>query len=169
VAGFPLRFLGIITFVEGDLAGAKRYLLESLSAQAEWSHHQRVLSTANLGYVVRAQGDGKLARDYLLSALRLGAERRSIGPVMNCLPLAALLAADDNHTERAVEIYGLAQEFGYITNSRWFDEVACRELDKVLASLPPEIASLAEARGRELDIWDTANDLLEEYTTIVSD
>jgi hypothetical protein len=87
---------------------------------------------------------------------------------MYCLPVAALLAADDGRFERSIELYSLAQRFGHIANSRWFKNVAGRELDGVGAALSPEVASAAEARGRELDPWQTADELLEEYTTTMS-
>jgi predicted ATPase/DNA-binding CsgD family transcriptional regulator len=160
--GFALMFLGDIAFVEGDFARARDYLLQSASLLAELRYVYQALPRANLCYVVRAQDDGKLARDYLASALRSGIEFRSITPIMYCLPVAALIAADEGHPERAVELYSLAQQFGHITNSRWFREVACRELDEVRDTLPPDVASAAEARGRELNLWSTANDLLNE-------
>jgi tetratricopeptide (TPR) repeat protein len=161
-AGFGLFFLGNIAFVEGDLVRAKDYFLESSAVLTEVKHIYQANPRANLCYVVRAQGDGEPARDYLLDALRLGIEHRSISPIMYCLPAAALLAADDGNRMRAIELYSLAQQFGHITNSRWFEDVACRELDGVRASLPPEVATAAEARGRELDVWETAEALLLE-------
>ena len=87
---------------------------------------------------------------------------RSVLPLIYCVPAAALIVADDGQSERAIELYGLAKQFGHIANSRWFAEIACRELDSVIASLPPEVASAAEARGRELDVWETADQLLRD-------
>ncbi len=81
---------------------------------------------------------------------------------MYCLPAAALIAADKGNSTRAIELYSLAQQFGHIRNSRWFADVACNELDKVRASLPADVAAAAEARGRELDVWETAEALLRE-------
>jgi tetratricopeptide (TPR) repeat protein len=154
--------LGKIALVEGDLAGAKRYLLKSADAQAELQHVYQALIWAILSYVVHAQGDGLLARKYLIGALRLGTEHRAISPIMCCLPVAALLAVDDEQPERAIELYSLARQFGHIRNSRWFADAACRELDEVCASLPPDKARAAEARGREMDVWETAAELLRE-------
>jgi hypothetical protein len=37
--------------------------------------------------------------------------------------------------------------------------VTCRELDEVRASLLPDVAAAAEARGREMDVWETAEAL----------
>jgi DNA-binding CsgD family transcriptional regulator/tetratricopeptide (TPR) repeat protein len=160
--GLALMYLGNTTFVEGDFAEAKRCLLESATVWENLKHFLQALLDAILCYVLRAEGDEKMARNYLQSALRSGIESRYIPPIIYCLPAAALLAADDGHPRKAVELYGLAQQFGHIRNSRWFEDVACRELDEVRASLPPDIVYAAEARGREVDVWDTAGSLLRE-------
>jgi predicted ATPase len=164
--GFALMFLGNIAFVDGDLAKAVDYLLKSVSLFAELRYVYQALPRSNLSHVIRSQGDHQLARDHLESALRSGIEFRSMTPIMYCLPVAALLTADEGRPERAIELYGLAQQFGHITHSRWFEEVACRELEEVRASLPPEVAMAAEARGRELDLWSTADDLLNELKSL---
>jgi tetratricopeptide (TPR) repeat protein len=159
---WALLWLGEIALVEGDLGGAKRILQESLAGLEEMKHIYQALLLAMLSYVVRAQGDGQSACDYLIEALHSGIEYRSISPIMYCLPVAALLAADAGHTERAIELYSLAQRFGHITNSLWFEAIACRELEGVLASVPPEAAAAAAARGRELDLWATVEALLRD-------
>jgi tetratricopeptide (TPR) repeat protein len=157
--GFALMYLGNIAFVEGDLARAMDHLEESATLLAELRYVYQALPRANLCYVVRARGDGKSAHNHLEGALRSGIEIHSMTPIMYCLPAAALLAVDDGRLERAMELYGLAQQFGHIANSSWFEEVACRELDGELASLPPEVAKAAKTRGRELDLWATADEL----------
>lgn len=158
---FELFFLGNIAFVEGDLSRARRYLLESAGFLTDL-HIYHAIPLAILSYVLRAKGDIELARNYLSDALRSGIECRSISPIIYCLPAAALLAADKGHSERAVELYGLAQQFGHITNSRWFEAIACRELEGVMASMPLEAASDAVARGRGMDLWATAEEVLRE-------
>jgi hypothetical protein len=40
--------------------------------------------------------------------------------------------------------------------------VACIELDEVRASLPEDVVLAAEARGRKMDVWKTAEALLQE-------
>lgn len=163
--GFAFMVLGRIALVEGDLGGAKGYLLKSANTLAEQKHVYQALPRAVLSYVSRSLGEGQAARDYLLSALRSGIEYGSIMPLMICLPIAALIAADEGRPGRAVELYSLAQQFRHIANSCWYDEVACRELTAVLASLPPEAAAAATTKGRALDIWTTADQLLLELAS----
>ena len=132
--GFGLTFLGEAAFVEGDLDGAMHHLLEGSAVFAELQHVHLAFPQAILSYVIRAQGDEKMTREQLASAVQLGTIDHSIFAIIYSLPVAALLAADNDDPERAVELYGLAQQFRHISNSRWFEDVACRELDKVRAS-----------------------------------
>jgi predicted ATPase/DNA-binding CsgD family transcriptional regulator len=157
-----LMLLGGIAFVEGDLATAVDHLSESASLMEKLGYVYQALPRAILCLIARTQGDGEKARAYLESALRSGIAYRSTTPIMHCLPAAALLAADGGSYERSTELYGLAQQFGHIRNSCWFGDMACKELERVRASLPPDLASVAEARGREADVWETAEALLLE-------
>jgi hypothetical protein len=162
---FPaLVFLGMIAFAEEEMSRAKDYLLESVSVVGTLGHIFQVVPRAILGYLLRAQGDGQMAREYLATALHSAVDHRSITPLMYGLPIAALFAADEGHIERAVELHTLAQQFGHIDNSCWFEQIASRELESLANALPLEIASAAKSRGRELDIWVTAEQLLEEFT-----
>jgi ATP/maltotriose-dependent transcriptional regulator MalT len=160
-----LMLRGSIAFAAGDLAAAEQYLLESATRVEEAKHMTRAIPRAILFYVVRAQGDSTQARDYLADVLHSTMEVHSVLPIVYCLPAAALIASDNGQSERAIELYSLAKQFGHISNSRWFDEIACRELDGVLASLPMEVASAAEARGKELDVWATVEDLTLELAS----
>lgn len=160
--GVALTLLGKVCFVEGDLTKARSCLLEGASILVELQRVNQAVPLAILSYVFRALGDSKSAHNYLASALHSCMKLRYTYSIMCCLPAAALIAADDGRTERAVELYGVAQQFGNIRNSRWFEDVAGRELNSMRASLPPEVVKAAEARGRELDMWQTAEDLLHE-------
>jgi hypothetical protein len=91
-------------------------------------------------------------------------DEHSIYALLYCLPIAALLAADDGNGIRAIELYGTAQRFNHISNSRWFADVACRELDEVAAALLPDVAAAALVKGQSLDVWETADLLLLELT-----
>ncbi len=160
--GWAAMQISMIALLEGDLVAANDYLLESTSLLAEMRHMHESLPQAVLSYVLRARGEGRSARHHLANSLQAGIEGHTILPLMKCLPSAALLAADNGDHLKAVELYGLAQEFDYIRNFCWFADVACNELDEVRASLPTDVAAAAEARGRELDVWETAEALLRE-------
>ena len=159
-AGWALMYLGNIAFVEGDLQAAKQYLQECEKTLAAVKHIHLSLPQAILSYIARGNGDIQLSGDYLKRALRSGIEYRTIYPILYSLPIAALLAADDGRTLQAIELYGLAKQYAHITNSRWFESIATRQLEDVRARLAPDIASTAESRGRKQDLWETAEALL---------
>ncbi|MDF1512997.1 MAG: hypothetical protein P1S60_04220 [Anaerolineae bacterium] len=78
------------------------------------------------------------------------------------LPAISLHLSALGQMEYAIEIYTLALTFPFIANSRWFYDVAGRRIEKAAESLPPDVVAAAKARGRELDLWETAKELLVE-------
>ncbi|MFN2138254.1 MAG: tetratricopeptide repeat protein [Candidatus Promineifilaceae bacterium] len=161
---FAMFHLGNIALLEGDLSQARAYLSQSADLLSELKYVYQGLSRANLSTELYAQGNNQEARRHLVRALQSAIEFGSMTPVMYSLPVAALLTANEGQTERAIELYGAARQFAHITNSRWFAKVVCQKLDEVRASLSPDVAAAAEARGRELDLWQTASELIEEMT-----
>ena len=165
-AGWALECLGELAYVLGDLEQAEGYLQESVNVLSDLRHVYRVLAQAALGYVFRRLGQVELAKQAVSSALGTGVDKHSILPVIMCLPIVALLAAADDRPGRAVELYYLARRFGHVSNSHWYADVACRELDSVYASMPAGAAETAAQCGRELDVWQTAEALLVELAEV---
>jgi hypothetical protein len=61
-----------------------------------------------------------------------------------------------------VELYALASRYGFVANSRWFEDVVGKQIADVAATLPPEVVTAAQERGRARDLRETAQELLEE-------
>jgi hypothetical protein len=78
------------------------------------------------------------------------------------LPAAALLRVDGGNVEQAVELYALASRYGFVANSRWFEDVAGRHIAAAAAALPPDVVAAAQERGCARELWATAEDLLAE-------
>ncbi|HUT19668.1 MAG TPA: hypothetical protein VM366_10940, partial [Anaerolineae bacterium] len=98
----------------------------------------------------------------LAQALQLGIQIRSLRPLWAALPAVALLLADRGEAERAVELYALAWSVPRVACSRWYEDVAGRELAAAAAGLPPEAREAALACGRAREVWATAEELLAE-------
>jgi len=49
-----------------------------------------------------------------------------------------------------------------VANSRWFEDVAGREIAAAAEALPPEVVAAAQERGRARDLWATVEELLDE-------
>jgi tetratricopeptide (TPR) repeat protein len=158
----PLATRGSISLAEEGCPN-EALLLESLAIFEElgdlgWVSHACSL----LGFVAREQDDGPKARGHLEQALRYAVETKAWHPVVTSLAALALLLADQGDAERAVELYALASSHPYVANSRWFEDIAGKEIAAVAATLPPDVVAAAQERGRARDLWDTAAELLQE-------
>ena len=145
----------------GEWAEARDYLQRSRAARPSTPdlHHNWI--DACLALVHRASGSEKEASPALAAELRLTLASRAFPALMLALPLGALLLADRGEVERATEIYTRVWQEPFAHNSVWLREVAGQELEEIAARLPAAARDKAEKRGRALDLWETAADLLE--------
>jgi hypothetical protein len=74
----------------------------------------------------------------------------------------ARFLADRDDAERAVELYALASRYLHVANSVWFKDVIGKHITAVAATLPMDVVSAAQERGRARDLWETAAELSEE-------
>ena len=90
---------------------------------------------------------------------------------LQALPAMALLLLDGERAlwqrdvERAVELYALVSRYPHVANSRWFEDVAGREIRAAAEGLPSEVVAAAQERGRARDLWATVEELLGELAT----
>ena len=155
------HFQGIRALMAGEWAEARDYLQRSRAARPSTPdlHHNWV--DACLALVHRTSGSEKEAPPALAAELRLTLASRAFPALMLALPLGALLLADRGEVERATEIYTRIWQEPFAHNSVWLREVAGEELAEIAARLPVEVREKAQERGRALDLWETAADLLE--------
>jgi hypothetical protein len=162
--GIALCWLGEVTAATGDYSQAEQWLIESANILAKLQHNIAASPLVWLSYTARAQANAEGARRRMGQALRLMQDRRSVLSVYECLPVAALLAADRGAVARAAELHALSRTFPNVANSRWVYDTAGRQLDEVVSRLPAEVATAAIARGRTLDLWQTLEALAAEFT-----
>jgi hypothetical protein len=99
-------------------------------------------------------------RDHLSEMLGKAKTNENVLSAVSALPGIALLLAASGNVVRAIEVWELAQRIPLIANSRYYEDLAWREVAAAADSLPPEIVAAARERGRALDLWATAADLL---------
>ena len=97
----------------------------------------------------------------------MAAEIRSLWALLYTLPGVAALLADQGEVERAVEVYALAARYPFVANSRWFEDVAGKDVAAAAEALPPEVVAAAQERGRAADPWAVAEELLRELEETV--
>ncbi|HEX6386133.1 MAG TPA: tetratricopeptide repeat protein, partial [Anaerolineae bacterium] len=177
-AAYALSFLGedvnrqdegLVHFVLGQLAlvefaflKAQAAFAESLTIFRKVQQNHMEISLGGLGYVAYHLGQPQRAREHLIETLSRALPIKLYQPVLFGMPCVALLLATTGDVTRAVEVWALATCHPFVANSKWFEDVAGRELETLAASLPPEIAEAAQERGRALDLWETAAALLTE-------
>jgi len=162
-AGYTLCLLGSITLAEGAYEEAQSLLRESIAAYREIGMPDELgWALACAGYAARGLGQSALARRHLCEALRIGAEIRAFFPLITALTAVALLLADQGQIARAVELYACAMRSPYVAHSRWFQDVAGKQIAVAAASLSSEVAAAAQERGRARDLKVVAAELLTE-------
>ena len=161
--GYSLYVLGLAWLGLKKYAEARQHLEEGVLIF-------RKRAVDNLGWILalladaeREQARAGPALEFLLEALRHGSEKGMFFTLLYVLPAASLLLSDRGEIERAVEVYALAARYGYVANSRWFEDVVGREMAALAASLPVEVAAAAQKRGREGDLVAAAAELLAEF------
>jgi predicted ATPase/DNA-binding SARP family transcriptional activator len=161
--GFAGFALGLAALGVQEHAEAQQLLQESAVAFREVKHRENLgWALAVLGYADRELSQPSQARQHLCEAFETATEIGVFMPMIYGLPLAALLLADWGQHERAVEIYALASRYGFVANSRWFEDVAGQHIAAIAAALPPKVIAAAKDRGRECDLDATVRELAVE-------
>jgi predicted ATPase len=161
--GFYFGDLGKVALAEQAYAEARQCLQESLAIFQEIGAPGSIAESLDgLTYAERGLGNTPEAQQYLSEALRIAIEVGDTFSLLETLPAAALLLADRGESERAVELYALASRYPLVANSCWFEDVAGRHIAAVAATLPAEVVTVAQERGRTRDLWETARELLVE-------
>ena len=165
--GEILYNLGTLNSVEGSYTKALPALEESLAIHKQRENqHGQCFSLIWLGYAKYALGDKIQAGQHLVKALQIGTKISSYPTLWLPLPLAALLCADQGELEQTVELYSLFLAFCLDdwASSIYFEDLAGRKIAVLATTLPPEVVAAAEERGRQRDLWETAEKLLAQFT-----
>ncbi|MFN2232287.1 MAG: tetratricopeptide repeat protein, partial [Anaerolineae bacterium] len=152
---------GQVSLAQRRYDSAAQYLQKSLDVHREWGRAPSEVQ-ATLGYVLLARGELDQARKHLYEATRTVVTSEDFLGKLNLLPAAGLFLAAQGETARAVELYALATRYPYVANSRWFEDVAGRQIEAAAAELSPGVIAAAQARGRARDLDETVQELLLE-------
>jgi len=158
-----IEILARVNLAEGSYLDAEERFQKSIATFRAYGNNWNISQAVALsGYAARGLGQTSLAKGRLREALKIAVEGRFFLVLVHILPGIALLFADQGEVERAVELYALASTQGIVANSKWFADIAGDEIASTAEGLPVDIAKTAKARGRALDLWETAEALLEE-------
>jgi predicted ATPase/DNA-binding XRE family transcriptional regulator len=138
----------------GDIPAARAHV-EAAAQAAQQIGYENLNAPANLGDMLRAEGDSDGARSAFEAALRISRRNGSnISMAYACLGLACL-AGDAGDWHRAAALHGVAQAFLDRTGNRWQGLYARHRrdsLDQARAHLSDEQLERAYATGMALSL-----------------
>jgi len=146
---------------EDAYAEAAKVLRECValsSAVRERRYHG--IAAACLAYALRGQAQIEDAWQSAQETLHLAVDNRQVHLVIFALPAVALILADCGRAEQAVALYALASRSPFVANSRWFEDVAGRQVATLAAGLPTRAVAAARERADQCDLWATGKELL---------
>jgi tetratricopeptide (TPR) repeat protein len=164
--GWAHKWLGWVALAEEKYGDAHHFFQEEVAnSLAAWHAEWRAWALAGLGRAAYGLGNRSEAQQHLVQALRTAVEIQAFIPLLFLLPVISLLLADEaevDKKERAIEVYALAASHPFVAKSRLLADIAGRHIAAVAATLPPELVEAAQSRGRTLDWWAAAAELLAE-------
>jgi hypothetical protein len=158
--------LGWAALAEGDFLAAAQPLEECINTSRKISdRNDEAWALAAMSAAAHGLGRREQARAHLREAAAHVLKTRALYPLLHLLPVIALVLADAEDAslkERAIELYALAESDPFVREAQLFEDVAGKHIAAAAATLPPHVVEAAQARGRSLDWWETAQVLLEE-------
>jgi hypothetical protein len=147
---------------------AQEQLGESIATYREYGlPNELAMALADSAAAACGLGQFEAARQDLQEALQTTFEGKIVGSLVHILPIAGLYLASVAEPEQAVEVNALAMRYPYVANSRWFEDVVGKHIAAAASTLPPEVVAAAQERGRERDLWVTAEELSEALETLL--
>ena len=98
-----------------------------------------------------------------------GGFHNGIMTICQVLGPSALWIADLDDPALAVELYSLACQHPCLAKARWFEDIYGHPIYAQAERLPTEALAVAKERGRARDLWQTADQLLEEFSSYQED
>lgn len=157
---FLYTVIGELALAESNYVEGQAALARSVELSRESANYLRGVLLSQLALADYHLNQYAASRDNLVEALAGAMTDQNYMSVMFSLPAVALFLANSGDAERAVEIWALAQRMPILANSRYYEDLAWRKVAAAADSLPPDVLGTARERGRLLDLWATAADLL---------
>jgi predicted ATPase/DNA-binding SARP family transcriptional activator len=161
--GHALLLLGVMASVEKAHDRAWQFLQESLSTYREAGERDMTgFVLAFSGVVALRLEQISLARQCFCEALRMLSITRTFEPSVAAVANVALFLTKQNQSERAVELYATVSRYPLVSSSRLYQDCIGRYIAAVAATLPPDVVTAAQERGRARDLDATVAGLLVE-------
>lgn len=127
--------------------------------------HEWARSNARLFrlFGITLQGRPQSAQTYCQKSTDAAESNISL-PSLTAVSGVALLHIESRDIEKAVELWTLASQNPHIANSQWFEDVVGTYISTAAKELSPAALMAAQARGRELNMISTIQELWNEIS-----
>ena len=156
--------LGCLALVRGVRSEAQAEFNESYRLYQEVQDNYLGFALAGLAMMAAVFADLERARLYSIEALKNAMSLRDSLWLWCALPGISLYLAKSGNAARAVELWALAKTVPFINNSQWYADIFGVEIETAAAGLTSEAVELARRRGQALDMWQTGELLLAEFS-----
>ena len=110
-------------------------------------------------------GDLAAARQHLHQSLCISVPIGAFIPTLFSLPMTALVLAEQNQVELALELWTFSAQHPFVGRSAMLDQLVGQPVtDAAAATLSPRQAAAAQSRGRARAHWPTVKELLRTLT-----
>ena len=164
-----LKFLAWVRLVQGDYAEALSVAYKGYAEVPMGNYEHRAWTQVPLAFALYCVDRVAEAKQELYQCLQTCVKIRAFLPLMQLIPIIPVVLADgtdDKLKERSIELYALAEGLSFVRNSQLFADLAGKPMAAVADTLPPSVVESAQARGQELDWWETAESLLSELQAL---
>lgn len=170
-AGMALWTLALLALPVGEVDQAASYLQESEAIFRQMEGASELLGWVFGGYteVARRRGQPALAKEYIYKALHLASGLLGLISTLVSLMTFLHILADEGQKERAVELSALLGKYPLMSKTAFARVLWADRVEKMKASLPPEVAEAAQARGLARDLQETAAEILLELEPFIVD
>jgi tetratricopeptide (TPR) repeat protein len=163
--GHSHKLLGYLHLVLNQVDDARAHLQTSVELFQKLGQQDELSQAlAWMIYVELARHEIGSARAYLTQCLDIVLEVRTILPLLEALPAIAKFLCLQEEIELAVEIYALTMTSPMLANAALIQDLIGSFMDAITKPLPPEAVAAAQERGRQRDLWETAAELLAQFT-----
>ena len=164
-AGRVLNFAAAAHLAQENEAKAVTNLSKSRQL-LEKTGNQEMLATTLAIQAYAALSTGNEIEKAVTDALRLIIDTHTFTPMLFLLPALALWKIQNGDSGCAIALHSLIQQFDYITQSKWFTDLAMQALNNFVDDADATTVRNAQKVGSEMDLWETAVSILNDLTKI---
>jgi predicted ATPase/DNA-binding CsgD family transcriptional regulator len=159
--GFSLLALGELALLEKQMDSASQNFEASHQALQALRHPNAVLALAYQAVPHLEYGERFQAQQKLLMATRQAIENSVWAHAIEILQLAGFWLSQEARWQPALALFTLAQQFAFVSASRFFTGLFGPAHAQAQAELTPTERADAEARARSLDVWQALEEVAE--------